>query len=547
MRSSHVLPISVVSAVLSVNAIAEQFKFDRPRHNAHRVDACRFWGVGCGQDAADAFCAIQGYQKAVAFEIDRGIGAVTPTMTIGDRRVCDQPQCDGFRWITCERSGPMPPGRRGAPPPPPEQPAPPPTLKIPRGVLDALKKPPEPPPATPAPPARTPPTRGAPRTPPTAAGAPLPPGTPSRATAMLARLEPQEFVVVFPRKATGELGRFGKQAQFGKLEERRSVTLNVSADVVQARAMDLDVDLRDELVLLETPDPARPHNATLRFLVLTDAMNFQEGERALVEEAEGFLALEVGRFLSNGKAQAVVYAPGFGGSIFPYEPPDHTRPIPLRHKAKGVLIPFDANADGRDELLDYSEVDGSLDLVVMGDVKNNVLYTTVKSLAKPGPGQRFAVGDFTGDGRQDLLVHDTKTGGISMMIFDNVGQIASFPGIGNWPVTRMWTRGYDYDGDGKDDLLVTEPTAKTWYLVKFTGNGELKSEKPDEMNPDSLLFPGYFTGTGRASFVAMARHRNNQLVHLQFDTSGDVLDSGVIISQLPSGGIIVAGNFKRDR
>src|SRR5262245_53627670 len=117
MRMPYVRSTLAVAAIVAVNTIAEQVRFDQPRHGGHRLDACRSFGAGCGQDAADAFCTTQGFQKAIGFEIDRGIGAVTPTMTIVDRRICNDARCDGFKWIKCERSGPPAPAGRGAPPP----------------------------------------------------------------------------------------------------------------------------------------------------------------------------------------------------------------------------------------------------------------------------------------------------------------------------------------------------------------------------------------------------------------------------------------------
>src|SRR5688572_10003436 len=146
-----------VAALLALTAFtgrAEQTKFDAPRANGYRVDACRSWGQGCGKEAADAFCRLHSYQSAAAFEIDPGIGVTSPTMTIEDRKICNQPQCGGFKWITCARPDGAPGRRPGVPPigrPPGNMRVPPPTAP-----------PPSPAPATPAPrdpPSRVPPAR----------------------------------------------------------------------------------------------------------------------------------------------------------------------------------------------------------------------------------------------------------------------------------------------------------------------------------------------------------------------------------------------------
>jgi len=82
---------------------AEDYTFNVPQHEGFRIDVCYTWGQGCGQDAANAFCTLQGYSAAIAFEVDEDIGASSPTRTLGDLKVCDQPFCDGFRSITCTR------------------------------------------------------------------------------------------------------------------------------------------------------------------------------------------------------------------------------------------------------------------------------------------------------------------------------------------------------------------------------------------------------------------------------------------------------------
>ena len=96
--------VAAMLVLAALTARAEQMKFDAPRANGYRVDACRSWGQGCGKEAADAFCRLNNFASASAFEIDPRIGAATSTMTIEDKKICNQPQCDGFTSITCTRS-----------------------------------------------------------------------------------------------------------------------------------------------------------------------------------------------------------------------------------------------------------------------------------------------------------------------------------------------------------------------------------------------------------------------------------------------------------
>ncbi len=82
-------------------ANAATHNFHHPMYNGNRLDWCYNWGVGCGQQAADAFCVTQGYTSAQSFNEANDIGASHPTRLIGTGAVCDQAFCDGFNNIQC--------------------------------------------------------------------------------------------------------------------------------------------------------------------------------------------------------------------------------------------------------------------------------------------------------------------------------------------------------------------------------------------------------------------------------------------------------------
>jgi len=86
----------------AADASAASKTIRKPMFNGNRLDWCLKWSTDCGKPAADAFCAAQGYQHAVAFEPDPRIGSRTPTRLIGTGATCDLAYCEGFRQITCE-------------------------------------------------------------------------------------------------------------------------------------------------------------------------------------------------------------------------------------------------------------------------------------------------------------------------------------------------------------------------------------------------------------------------------------------------------------
>lgn len=76
--------------------------FNKPKFQGNRLDFCVTWGLGCGQEAADAFCAWKGHASAASFTIANDIGGSNPTRLISTGAVCDQEFCDGFGQITCQ-------------------------------------------------------------------------------------------------------------------------------------------------------------------------------------------------------------------------------------------------------------------------------------------------------------------------------------------------------------------------------------------------------------------------------------------------------------
>ncbi len=75
--------------------------FQYPVHDIYRLNYCLNWDKDCGEPAAQAWCATQGFRRASGFEIDENIGALFPTVVLGESRVCAKFVCDGFQEITC--------------------------------------------------------------------------------------------------------------------------------------------------------------------------------------------------------------------------------------------------------------------------------------------------------------------------------------------------------------------------------------------------------------------------------------------------------------
>ncbi|HKU15263.1 MAG TPA: FG-GAP-like repeat-containing protein [Steroidobacteraceae bacterium] len=83
-----------------------------------------------------------------------------------------------------------------------------------------------------------------------------------------------------------------------------------------------------------------------------------------------------------------------------------------------------------------------------------------------------AWGDFNGDGYTDLL-YNTITGG-NFVVYGS-GTLFSAPvAVPSLPNSSQYTADravFDYDGDGREDVLVSDTSLPNWYLLKATNTG----------------------------------------------------------------------------
>ncbi len=79
----------------------DTFRF--PVHQVYRLNFCLADEQGCGEPAANKWCESQGFARASRWTREENIGALYPTVFIGNGTICDKFLCDGFEEITCTR------------------------------------------------------------------------------------------------------------------------------------------------------------------------------------------------------------------------------------------------------------------------------------------------------------------------------------------------------------------------------------------------------------------------------------------------------------
>ena len=93
-------PLGLSTAIvmmLSVSAAEAGVRnFFSPLLEGARIDACLSGGL-CGKPAADAFCKVQGYDKALIFQRETSSGA----RALDSASICSGSSCTALKQVKC--------------------------------------------------------------------------------------------------------------------------------------------------------------------------------------------------------------------------------------------------------------------------------------------------------------------------------------------------------------------------------------------------------------------------------------------------------------
>ena len=154
----------------------------------------------------------------------------------------------------------------------------------------------------------------------------------------------------------------------------------------------------------------------------------------------------------------------------------------------------DFNGDGKDDLLRKLDQYGGADIAL----SNESTFREFKSWGNGGfRNHRWYVGDFNGDGKDDLLRKLNQNGGADIAL-SNGSTFSEFKSWGNGGFrNHRWYVG-DFNGDGKDDLLriknqnggaeVTLSNGSTFGPLKLWTNGGFRNHR---------WYVGDFNGDGK--------------------------------------------------
>ncbi len=182
--------------------------------------------------------------------------------------------------------------------------------------------------------------------------------------------------------------------------------------------------------------------------------------------------------------------------LVPAAPVAASTPVPALGSATVV---GDFNGDGRDDLATF-------DLGVWRVSLSQGAGFTTSTWATWGTATAWGphrVGDFNGDGRDDVASYYSPTG--RWWVNTSTGSSftsalwAVFPTAGGWASQLVG----DFTGDGRDDVANFHPSNATWWVSVSTGTGFVTPQWAD-YHPEpgwDLELVGDFTGDGRTDVL----------------------------------------------
>ncbi len=163
----------------------------------------------------------------------------------------------------------------------------------------------------------------------------------------------------------------------------------------------------------------------------------------------------------------------------------------------GVAV-GDFNGDGIQDLATANAISLNVSVLIGTGGGNFAAATTFAAGLEP---RSIAVGDFNGDGKQDLAVSNSNSNNVSVHLGTGTG---SFGAATNLPVgtNPWWVVAGDFNGDGIQDLATANQSSNNTSVLLGTGTGSFAAATNFALSPGSLgLAVGDFNADGLQDLV----------------------------------------------
>ncbi len=275
----------------------------------------------------------------------------------------------------------------------------------------------------------------------------------------------------------------------------------------------------------------------------SDRTNFRAGD--------GSRSVAVGDFNGDGKQDlAIANNEGPDGVSILLGNGDGTFSDPTNFSAGFTptsIAMGDFNGDGKQDLAvaNYNSNPGTVS-ILLGN--GDGTFSGPTNLSAGDSPTWVAVGDFNGDGKQDLAVAISSSGTVSILLGDgngNFGAATNFSAGGDPESVAVG----DFNGDGKQDLAITiylDPGTVSILLGDGAGNFSGPVNFGVGRNPDSVAV-GDFNGDGKQDLAVANQNSGNVSILLRDCPVSQITPADTTCSQFSSGTAETLGSVQYGR
>ncbi len=207
----------------------------------------------------------------------------------------------------------------------------------------------------------------------------------------------------------------------------------------------------------------------------------------------------------------------------------------------------DMNGDNQSDLFLYNKTTGEIRITLING--NSIISDTIVMTLDPTHNLTpVGASDFDGDGRAEILLHDSASGFTGLMLFDNSGVFTSIA-----PAALIDTAGGfelydtgDFNGDGKTDLLSFNETTGDVAVTLMDGTNILSHATAFNLDPTEewvIQETGDFDGDGNEDVLLLHPNGVINIITLDGTAPSGQYTPGIL---QPGWRIINAGNYNAD-